>query len=155
MSTNKLKRHRRANHGCVNLTNFRERNFSNQFKNLCQNSKLFDQFVSHFSYMRISFEIEIYLHFQNPNIQFWIDCRVDNEDERRHVELFEIFNEVNQLIFCQDEDKFVSTRSTIAMFMNFFQSSAIFLHVDIVCQNVDVVHVFHVRRLQTRTIANV
>jgi hypothetical protein len=98
-------------------------------------------FFLNFSYVWISFQSCVDLHVENSNIDSRLNRVRVNLDRDRHVELFRIFDEMNQFVFNWSEHKFMSNRSSFAELVHFFEISTIFVDVFFINQYVNIIDV--------------
>ncbi len=94
------------------------------------------------------------MQIENSNIDFRLNrVRIDlNRD--RHVELLQIFDEMNQFVFNRNENEFMSNRSSLAKFVHSFQISTIFVDVLFINQYIDIIDVFKKSRVRFEFVAH-
>ncbi len=99
-----------------------------------------DHFFLYASKMRISFQFIVNLHTQNAYMIKRLFYDVADSYRRLHVEFRDVFRQMYQLIFNRRKDDFVTTTSQQTMLVHFFQQLTIADRVDVVNENVDVIH---------------
>jgi hypothetical protein len=143
-----------ANHERVQHSSFVKDDISCERRHFCENHELLYHFLLNFSYMRISFQTNVDLNLQNSYVDFRLyDARLDL-DRDYHVELFWIFEKMNQFVFNRDEQEFVSNRSSFAELVYSFQIFAIFIRAFVVNQNVHIVCVSQRLRINFEFVAH-
>jgi hypothetical protein len=90
--------------------------------------------------MRISFQLIVNLHAQDAYVTKELLYDVADFYRRLHVELRDVSRQMYQLIFNRRRDDFMTTISQQTMFVHFLQQSTITDRVDVVNENVNVVH---------------
>ncbi len=143
-----------ANHECVQYSSLAKDDISCERRHFCENHELFYHFFLNFSYVRISFQTNVDLNFQNSYVDFRLYRARFNLDRDCHVKLLWIFNEVNQLVLNRNKQRFVSSRSSFAELVYSFQTSAVFIRAFVVNQNVHIVCVFQKFRIDFEFIAH-
>jgi hypothetical protein len=90
--------------------------------------------------MRISFQLIVNLHTQDAYVTRRLLYDVADFYRRLHVEFRDVSRQMYQLIFNRRKDDFMTTTSQQTMFVHFLQQSTIADRVDVVNENVNVVH---------------
>jgi hypothetical protein len=90
--------------------------------------------------MRISFQLIVNLYTQNAYVIKKLFYDVANSYRRLHVEFRDVSRQMYQFIFNRRKNDFMTTTSQQTMFAHFFQQSTIVDRVDVVNENVNVVH---------------
>jgi hypothetical protein len=131
----------RVNNENVQHSNVAKNRFLNENRQFRENHDLFRHFFLNFSYVWTSFQSCVDLHVENSNVDFRLNrVRIDL-DRDRHVELFRVFDEVNQFVFNRSEHKFMSNHSSFAELVHSFEISTIFVDDFFINQNVDIINV--------------
>jgi hypothetical protein len=97
--------------------------------------------------MRSSFQLVVDLNFKHSYLTRRLFNDVAHFDRRLHVELCDISDKMYQFVFDRRENDFMTTTLQQTMFMHFFQQSTIVDCVDVVRENIDVIHEINDRYL--------
>ncbi len=92
------------------------------------------------SKMRVSFQLVVNLHFQNAYVIKKLFYDFINFYRRLHVKFRDVFRQMYQFIFNRRKNDFMTTISQQIMFVHFLQQSKIVDRVNVVNENVNVVH---------------
>jgi hypothetical protein len=105
-----------------------------------QRQRLSDHLFLNVLDVSFSLKLDVDLHSQNANLIKRLLYDVAYSNDYLHVKFFRISRQMNELIFDQREDDFVTTRSGFAVSVHFFQNATVARDVKLVRQYVDIVH---------------
>ncbi len=129
-----------SNNHRVNQSDSWETSFSRERDQSWKCRDLCDHFLLYVSKMRISFQFIVNLHTQDAYVIKRLFYDVADFYRRLHVEFRDVFRQMYQFIFNRRKDDFVTTISQQTVFVHFLQQSIIVDRVNVVNENVDVIH---------------
>jgi hypothetical protein len=140
MSDDRCVNNSRFDYRLVNQSCSDKTRLSNEDDETRQRQHLNDHFFLNVFDVSSSFELDVDLHSQNANLIKRLLYNVAYSNDCLHVKFLRISRQMNEFIFDQREDDFVTTRSRLAVSVHFFQNATVARDVKFVRQYVDIVH---------------
>ncbi len=140
VSNDEIVNNDRSNNCRINQFDSWKASFSRERDQSWKNQDLCEYFLLYASKMRISFQLVVNLHTQDAYVIKWLLYDITDFYRRLHVEFRNVFRQMYQFVFNRRKNDFVTTISQQTMFVHFLQQSTVVDRINVVNENVDVVH---------------